>query len=43
MDMFRHQDERVNLKSRLAAVAVQSVQENPGMVLDDEKSSTLPG
>ena len=43
MDVFRHEDEGMNLKPAFAAISVKSFQKEANMVLDNEQSATLPG
>ena len=42
MDMFRHDDESVNLKPAFSAVTEKSLQEEAYVVLDNEQPSALP-
>lgn len=42
MDMFGHNDERVDLKAPFAAIAIQSLKEKANVILDYEQSPALP-
>jgi hypothetical protein len=42
MNVLRHQNESVQFVSAFAAVAVKSFQEETGIILDHEKSPSLP-
>jgi hypothetical protein len=43
MDVFGHEDERMNLKPAFAAVAIDSLQEKTNVVLDHKQPAALPG
>ncbi len=43
MDVFRHHDERVQLKSTFATIAIHSSQEETNVIFDGEQASALPG
>ena len=43
MDVFRHDDKRVQLKAVFATISVDSLQEESDVVFDDEEPSALPG
>jgi len=43
MNMVRHENESMQLKSPLPAISVQGFQEEPGVGLDDEESPALKG
>ncbi len=43
MDVLGHDDERVQLELAIAAIAIQSLQEESDVIFDDEESAPLPG
>jgi len=43
MDMLRHNDERMEVKSAFAAVAIHGLQKESNVIVDYEQAASLPG
>jgi len=43
MNVFRHDNERVDLESAFSAIAVHRLQEKANIILNNKQSSALPG